>query len=77
MFELLRKLYQIAGKESKKLNKLLIFEILKSIFESLVLGAVMLLLLRIFQNIFEHRPVVRSDVILVFVVAVVSVVGKI
>ncbi len=37
----------------------------------------MLLLLRIFQNIFEHRPVVRSDVILVFVVAVVSVVGKI
>ncbi len=77
MFDLLKKLYQIADKESVKLSKMLLFEVLKSIFEGITLGAVMLFLLKVFQNIFEGRPIIESDIILVFLVAAVSVIGKI
>ncbi|MHA2655310.1 hypothetical protein [Streptococcus agalactiae] len=62
MKELIKKLYMIAGKESSKISRMLLFEVLKSIFEGVALGAIMLLLLRVFQNIFEHRAVVIQDV---------------
>ena len=77
MKELIKKLYMIAGKESSKISRMLLFEVLKSIFEGVALGAIMLLLLRVFQNIFEHRAVVIQDVYIVFGVALLSVVGKV
>ncbi len=77
MLKLVKKLYEIAGEESKKISRMLIFEILKSIFEGVMLGSVMLLLYRVFQNLFEHRPIIRADILLVFAVALFSVIGKI
>lgn len=77
MRELIKKLYMIAGKESSKISRMFFFEILKSIFEGISLGAIMLLLLRVFQNIFEHRPVIMRDVYAVFGVSLLSVVGKV
>ena len=77
MRDLIKKLYAIAGKESSKLSRMLLFEVLKSIFEGVALGAIMLFLLKVFQNIFEHREVLIQDVYIVFGVAMLSVVGKI
>lgn len=77
MRELIKKLYMISGKESPKISRMLFFEVLKSIFEGVALGAIMLLLLKVFQNIFEHREVVIQDVYMVFGVALLSVTGKI
>ena len=75
MMELVKKLYMIAGKESSKISKMLVFEVLKSIFEGVSLGATMLLLLRVFQNIFEDRGIIMQDVYLVFIIALVGVGG--
>jgi ATP-binding cassette subfamily B protein IrtB len=77
MRELVRKLYMIAGNESSKISKMLFFEVIKSIFEGVALGATMLLLLKVFQNIFEDRTIMMRDVFLVFFVALISVIGKI
>lgn len=77
MKELIRKLYSIAGEESSKLNRMFFFEVLKSVFEGVSLGAIMLLLLRVFQSIFDHRTLVMQDVYAVFGIALLSVVGKI
>ena len=77
MRDLIKKLYAIAGKESSKLSRMLLFEVFKSIFEGVALGAIMLFLLKVFQNIFEHREVFIQDVYIVFGVAMLSVVGKI
>ena len=62
MFELIKKLYEISGKEAPKINRMLFFEVLKSIFEGVMLGAIMLLLLKVFQSIFEDRGIVIQDV---------------
>lgn len=77
MRELLKNLYRIAGKESSKITKMLLFEVLKSFFEGVALGATMLLLLKLFENLFERRPIGTGDVIEVFLAALLSVVGKI
>lgn len=77
MVELIRKLYKVAGKEDSKINRMFLFEFLKSSFEGLLLGAVMFLLMRVFQNIFESRSIIKADVILVFGIALLSVSGKI
>lgn len=77
MRELVKKLYFISGKESPKISRMLFFEVIKSIFEGVSLGAIMLLLLKVFQNIFENRPVVMQDIYLVFLIALVAVIGKI
>lgn len=77
MRELVKKLYFISGKESSKISRMLFFEVIKSIFEGVSLGAIMLLLLKVFQNIFENRPVVMQDIYLVFLIALVAVIGKI
>ena len=77
MKELIHKLYWVAGKESSKISKMFFFEILKSIFEGISLGATMLLLLKIFQNIFEGRNITQEDIYVVFAIALLSVVGKI
>nr|SUY21033.1 putative multidrug export ATP-binding/permease [Clostridioides difficile] len=77
MRELLKKLYSIAGKESQKLSRMIVFEILKSIFEGISLGAILFLLLKIFEKLFEQKEVVMNDVYIVFGIAVLSVAGKI
>lgn len=77
MRELLKKLYSISGKESKKLNRMIVFEIVKSIFEGFSLGAILFLLLKIFEKLFEQKEIVMNDVYIVFGIAVFSVVGKI
>lgn len=77
MRELLKKLYRIAGKESKKLSRMIVFEIVKSIFEGISLGAILFLLLKIFEKLFEQKEVVMNDVYIVFGIAVLSVAGKI
>ncbi len=38
MRELLKKLYSIAGKESQKLSRMIVFEIVKSILKVFLLG---------------------------------------
>lgn len=77
MRELLKKLYSIAGKESQKLSRMIVFEIVKSIFEGISLGAILFLLLKIFEKLFEQKKVVMNDVYIVFGIAVLSVAGKI
>ena len=77
MRELLKKLYRIAGKESQKLSRMIVFEIVKSIFEGISLGAILFLLLKIFEKLFEQKEVVMNDVYIVFGIAVLSVAGKI
>ena len=77
MRELLKKLYSIAGKESQKLSRMIVFEIVKSIFECISLGAILFLLLKIFEKLFEQKEVVMNDVYIVFGIAVLSVAGKI
>lgn len=77
MRELLKKLYSIAGKESQKLSRMIVFEIVKSIFEGISLGAILFLLLKIFEELFEQKEVVMNDVYIVFGIAVLSVAGKI
>lgn len=77
MRELLKKLYSIAGKESQKLSRMIVFEIVKSIFEGISLGAILFLLLKIFEKLFEQKEVVMNDVYVVFGIAVLSVAGKI
>ena len=62
MRELLKKLYSIAGKESQKLSRMFVFEIVKSIFEGISLGAILFLLLKIFEKLFERKEVVMNDV---------------
>ena len=77
MRELLKKLYSIAGKESQKLSRMIVFEIVKSIFEGISLGAILFLLLKIFEKLFERKEVVMNDVYIVFGIALISVIGKI
>ena len=77
MRELLKKLYSIAGKESQKLSRMIVFEIVKSIFEGISLGAILFFLLKIFEKLFEQKEVVMNDVYIVFGIAVLSVAGKI
>lgn len=77
MIELLKKLYSIAGKESRKLTKMLVFEVFKSIFDGISLGAILFLLLKVFEKTFEQKAVFVSDVYIVFGIATISVVGKI
>ena len=77
MRELLKKLSSIAGKELQKLSRMIVFEIVKSIFEGISLGAILFLLLKIFEKLFEQKEVVMNDVYIVFGIAVLSVAGKI
>lgn len=77
MRELLKKLYSIAGKESQKLSRMFVFEIVKSIFEGISLGAILFLLLKIFEKLFERKEVIMNDVYIVFGIALISIIGKI
>lgn len=77
MRELVRKLYLVAGEQSGRITQMLIFNILKSFFESFMLGGILFLLMKVCANIFESRPVVISDVYTVALIAAAGVTGKI
>lgn len=77
MIDLIKKLYIVAGKESKKITKMLIAEVAKGIFEGVALGALMLLLLKICENIFQGEVITKNDVLLIFIIMLISVTGKI
>lgn len=77
MIELIKRLYTVAGKQSGRITKMLIFNILKSFFESFMLGGVLFILMKICEGIFDSNPVVMKDVYTVAVIELVGVVGKI
>ena len=77
MIELIKRLYTVAGKQSGRITKMLIFNTLKSFFESFMLGGVLFILMKICQGIFDNNPVVMKDVYTVAVIELVGVVGKI
>ena len=77
MIELIKRLYTVAGKQSGRITKMLIFNTLKSFFESFMLGGVLFILMKICEGIFDKNPVVIKDVYIVAVIELVGVVGKI
>jgi len=77
MIELIKRLYTVAGKQSARITKMLIFNTLKSFFESFMLGGVLYILMKICEGIFDNNPVVMKDVYTVAVIELVGVVGKI
>ncbi|ESL01933.1 ABC transporter, ATP-binding protein [Catonella morbi ATCC 51271] len=77
MIELIKRLYIVAGKQSGRITKMLIFNTLKSFFESFMLGGVLFILMKICEGIFDKNPVVMKDVYTVAVIELVGVVGKI
>ena len=77
MIELIKRLYIVAGKQSGRITKMLIFNTLKSFFESFMLGGVLFILMKICEGIFDNNPVVIKDVYTVAVIELVGVVGKI
>lgn len=77
MTKLIKQLYIIAGGESKRITAMLVCEVFKSMFEGVSLWAVLLVLTKVCSFIFEHKSIVFTDVVQVFVVALIGVVGKI
>jgi len=77
MIELIKRLYIVAGKQSGRITKMLIFNTLKSFFESFMLGGVLFILMKICEGIFDNNPVVMKDVYTVAVIELIGVVGKI
>ena len=77
MRELIKTLYEVSGSYSKKITKMLIFDIFKGIFEGVALGAILFCLIKICENVFNGQPVLMKDVYVVFAIAAASMVGKI
>jgi len=75
--ELIKTLYEVSGSYSKKITKMLIFDIFKGIFEGVALGAILFCLIKICENIFNGQPVLMKDVYVVFAIAAASMIGKI
>ena len=77
MFDLLKKIYAIAGKQSKRITTMFICDMLKSIFEGFTLGGLGYFLLTLSRAVFRSQPVTRSNIITVFCIMLVSLTGKI
>ena len=77
MIELIKRLYIVAGEQSGRITKMLIFNTLKSFFESFMLGGVLFLLMKICEGIFDNNPVIMKDVYTVAMIEVIGVTGKI
>lgn len=77
MRELIKTLYEVSGSYSKKITKMLIFDIFKGIFEGVALGAILFCLIKICENVFNGQPVLMKDVYVVFAIAATSMIGKI
>lgn len=77
MRELIKTLYEVSGSYSKKITKMLIFDIFKGIFEGVALGAILFCLIKICESVFNGQPVLMKDVYVVFAIAAASMIGKI
>ena len=77
MIDLIKKLYEVSGKESKKITIMLMAEVCKGIFEGITLGAVLLSLLKICDDIFQNKSITGHDIMEVFLIISVSIVGRI
>lgn len=77
MREWIRTLYQVAGTYSKQITRMILFDVLKGMFEGVSLGAILLCLMKIFGVVFEGKALVRADVVPVFATAFLGVAGKI
>ncbi len=77
MLELIKRLYIVAGEQSGRITKMLIFNTLKSFFESFMLGGILFILMKICEKIFDNSPVVMRDVYTVAAIELIGVVGKI
>ena len=77
MRELLKTLYEVSGSYSKRITKMLIFDVIKGIFEGVSLGAILFCLMKICESIFNAQSIVIKDIYTVFAIATMSVVGKI
>ena len=77
MRELLKTLYEVSGSYSKRITKMLIFDVIKGIFEGVSLGAILFCLMKICESIFNDQSIVIKDIYTVFAIATMSVVGKI
>lgn len=67
----------MSGSYSKKITKMLIFDVFKGMFEGISLGAILFCFTKICENIFDGKTVAMNDVYTVFVIAVASAIGKI
>ena len=77
MRELIKKLYIVSGEQSGRITRMLIFNTLKSFFESFMLGGILFLLMKICENIFDGKMVTMNDVYMVAVIEMIGVIGKI
>ncbi len=77
MRELIKMLYEVSGSYSKNITRMLIFDILKGVFEGFSLGAILFCLMKMCEKIFFGQAVVMNDVYIVFGIAAIGMVGKI
>lgn len=77
MSELIKTLYAVSGSYSKKITRMLIFDVFKGIFEGVALGAVLFCLTKICEKVFIGRSVLMRDVYIVFAIAATSMIGKV
>ncbi|MCU9533679.1 ABC transporter ATP-binding protein [Streptococcus sp. CSL10205-OR2] len=77
MKEMIKTLYEVSGSYSKRITKMLIFDVIKSIFEGISLSAILFCLMKISHNVFENQSIVMADIYLVFFIAASSMIGKI
>ena len=77
MKELIKTLYEVSGSYSKRITRMLIFDVFKGIFEGVALGAVLFCLTKICEAVFSGQSVLMGDVYIVFAIAAASVIGKV
>lgn len=77
MIDMIKKLYGISGNQSTRITKMFIFDILKTIFEGMSLLGVIFLLIKTSDMVLFHKVIVKNDIYLLFLIMIISTVGKI
>lgn len=77
MKELIKTLYEVSGSYAKNITRMLIFDVLKGLFEGVSTGAILFCLMRICESLFLGHSVSMQDVTLVFAIAAIGLAGKI
>ena len=77
MFDLLKKIYAVAGKQSKRITVMFICDVLKSMFEGFTLGGLGYFLLAVSRAVFQAQPVTNGTIITVFCIMLAGITGKI
>ena len=77
MFDLLNKIYAVAGKQSKRITVMFICDVLKSIFEGFMLGGLGYFLLTLSRAVFQAQPVIQHNITTVLCIMLTGITGKI